>query len=95
MAWTTPRTWVADQLVNASALNLDLRDNLNILKVPIDTATGKIVAIDSTRFASLDGSSIVGIGKLSANNAWSAKNDFNAQSTTRVVLPVGVGKWAT
>jgi hypothetical protein len=29
MAWTTPRTWVAGEVVTAALLNIHLRDNLN------------------------------------------------------------------
>lgn len=31
MAWTTPRTWVAGELVTASMMNVHVRDNLNYL----------------------------------------------------------------
>lgn len=31
MAWTTPRTWTTGELVTASIMNLDHRDNLNFL----------------------------------------------------------------
>lgn len=34
MSWTTPRTWVTDELVTASVMNAHLRDNLNALKSP-------------------------------------------------------------
>ena len=34
MAWTTPRTWVASELVTATLLNTHLRDNLVALKNP-------------------------------------------------------------
>lgn len=34
MAWTTPRTWVANELVTATLLNPHLRDNLVALKNP-------------------------------------------------------------
>lgn len=33
-AWTTPKTWVTDELVTAAMLNTHLRDNLNALKTP-------------------------------------------------------------
>lgn len=36
MAWTTPRTWVAGELVTATQMNTHLRDNLNVLKTSID-----------------------------------------------------------
>ena len=31
-AWTTPRTWVADEVVTAALLNTHLRDNLDYIK---------------------------------------------------------------
>lgn len=31
MVWTTPRTWVADEIVTETQLNVHLRDNLNFL----------------------------------------------------------------
>ena len=36
MAWTTPRTWVAGETVTSALLNVQLRDNLNLLKTNID-----------------------------------------------------------
>lgn len=32
MAWTTPRTWVAEELVTATMMNTHVRDNLNALR---------------------------------------------------------------
>lgn len=32
MAWTAPRTWVVGEIVTASLMNTDIRDNLNYLK---------------------------------------------------------------
>ena len=34
MAWTTPRTWVAGELVTASIMNTHVRDNLTALLGP-------------------------------------------------------------
>lgn len=34
MAWTTPRTWVVNELVTDALLNTHVRDNLDILKNP-------------------------------------------------------------
>jgi len=36
MAWTTPRTWNAGETVTSDIMNTHIRDNLNVLKVPID-----------------------------------------------------------
>jgi len=59
MAWTTPRTWVAGELVTASMLNTHLRDNLNYLyggdygnwtpSITFDTA-GNLNVAYTTRF---------------------------------------------
>jgi voltage-gated potassium channel Kch len=32
MAWTTPRTWVAGEVVTAALMNLHVKDNLDVLK---------------------------------------------------------------
>lgn len=95
MAWTVPKTWVADELVDQLDLNTYIRDNMLILKTPMDD-TGKIIAIDSTRFANLSGTNLTGVAKLASNNDFTAgKQNFNAGSGTRLVLPVGLDKWAT
>lgn len=95
MAWTSPRTWVAGELVTEGNLNEQIRDNHNILKTSID-ANGKIVALSSAYLADLSGTNLTGLAKLaSANDFTSGKHNFNAGATTRVVLPVGSDKWAT
>ena len=87
MAWSTPRTWISGELVKADDLNAQVRDNQTILKVPIDTATGKITALTSTYFASLSTAALTGISKLSATNTHTGKNDFNGGASARVILP--------
>lgn len=62
MAWTTPRTWVAGETVTAQLMNAHVRDNLNILKTPIDD-NGKVQALSSTYLANLDGSNLTNIPK--------------------------------
>ena len=39
MAWTTPRTWTAGELVSASIMNTHVRDNLDALAAPLVTRT--------------------------------------------------------
>lgn len=52
MAWTTPATWVANQLMTPALFNLHLRDNLNWLKTrPWSTATIASQAFSSASFA--------------------------------------------
>lgn len=46
MAWTTPRTWVANETVPAATMNLHVRDNLDWLK---DALTQLNVTSDSAR----------------------------------------------
>jgi hypothetical protein len=95
MAWTTPRTWTIGELVIEDFLNQQIRDNMLLLKTSIDN-NGKIVAISSTYFASLDGSNITGVVKTAlANDFTVGIQNFNGGSTTRIVIPVGVDKWAT
>ena len=46
-AWTTPRTWVAGEIVTAAIGNLHWRDQFNILKTAIDD-TGDLRFVDAT-----------------------------------------------
>jgi len=93
MAWTTPVTWAIGQLVTASDMNAQVRDNLNHLKVLVDN-DGKIPALSSTYLGNLDGTNLTGLARLASLNTYSGVNNFNSGSG-RVVLPVGVDKWAT
>jgi len=96
MAWTTPRTWLAGELVKEGDLNAQIRDNMNVLVVPIDTSTGKISALSSATLANLDGTNLTGLAKIGAANTYTAgKQDFNGGATVRMVVPVGADKWAT
>lgn len=95
MAWHSPKTWVAGELVKEGDLNEQIRDNMLVLKTAINDS-GKIVAISATYFASLDGTNLTGLAKLAAGNTFSAGvQDFNGGSTTRFIAPVGSDKWAT
>ena len=58
MAWTTPKTWSADELVGAANLNTHIRDNMNELKDPpfyhsAITANWSASATDYTGVSSL------------------------------------------
>lgn len=44
-AWSTPRTWVPGELITAGIMNAHVRDQLNILKVPINDS-GQIELAD-------------------------------------------------
>ncbi len=45
MAWTTPRTWVTDEVLTAALLNTHLRDNLNWLKTRVDTLSTRVISL--------------------------------------------------
>ena len=95
MAWTTPKSWTIGELVSASDMNEQVRDNMDHLKLIVD-ATGKIPAISSTYFSSLSGANLTGVAKLAADNDFTAGvQSFNAGAGTRLVLPTGADKWAT
>jgi hypothetical protein len=95
MAWTTPRTWLAGELVKEGDLNAQIRDNELILKTALNDS-GKIIAISATYFADLSGANLTGVVKTASANTYTAGvNSFNGGSTVRVILPVGADKWAT
>ncbi len=95
MAWTTPRTWSSGELVGASHLNEQLRDNQTVLKAAL-TDAGKIVALNTTYFASVDGSALTGVGKTALDTDYTdGVHNFGGGSGTRLVVPVGTSKWAT
>jgi len=94
MAWATPKTWAIGQLVGASDLNEQVRDNFTHLKLLVDN-DGKIPALNSTYLGDTSGVNLTGVAKLAAGNDFTAGvQNFNGGGTTRVVVPVGADKWA-
>jgi hypothetical protein len=93
MAWTTPATWTPNQLVTATDLNQQIRDNMTILAVPVDTATGKISALSSSTLADLSGANLTGVVKTASANTLTAKNTYSGAG--RLVIPTGADKWGT
>ena len=47
MAWVTPRTWTSGQLVLASQLNIDIRDNMNTTAAATMSAQGDLLIATS------------------------------------------------
>ena len=43
MAWVSPRTWTSGQLVLASQLNVDIRDNMNTTAAATMTGQGDLL----------------------------------------------------
>lgn len=94
MAYVPPITWTLGQLVGATVLNEQLRDNLTFFKVLVND-DGKIPALSSTYVADLDVSALTGVAKLAESNDFTdGVHDFGAGANTRLVIPVGTNKYA-
>lgn len=71
MAWTTPRTWVAGEVVTASIMNTHVRDNLDDLDTRMDTAPQLAQATETiTAAGSLANASNVTVLLLDLNAAY-------------------------
>jgi hypothetical protein len=92
MAWTTPRTWASAEVPTAAQFNEHIRDNLLVLKTTRDS-NGRIYAISSSYFASLDPANLTGLASLSAatNSFTSGRTRFIG--TSRLIVPVGADKY--
>jgi hypothetical protein len=89
MAWTSPKTWAAAEVPTAALFNAHVRDNSALLKTSIND-DGKFIALSSTYVADLDGSLLTAIVHLAAATEFTAgKNDFGADTSTRIIVPVG------
>lgn len=94
MAWTTPRTWVDSEVPTAAMMNAQIRDNFLHLKTSF-VDDGRVAALTSSYLASLDGTNLTGLMKLASDNSITAgKQNFNAGTGTRFVVPVGADKYA-
>jgi hypothetical protein len=103
MAWTAPKTWAAGDIATANVsavgppqkvpLNLIVRDNLLVLKGPF-SSTGKVVALDAAHVEQLHGYALEGVGHTDRGNQYTARNDFNAGTSTRLIVPVGPDRYA-
>jgi hypothetical protein len=95
VAWTTPRTWAASDVPTAStgatALNAQVRDNLNVLKTPLDD-NAKVTALNSATVADLSGANLTGVAKLASDNTYSG--GAHDHSAARFRAPVGTDKSA-
>ena len=91
MAWTAPRTWVADEVATAALMNAHLRDNLEVLKVTRNAA-GRIYDLSAATLANLSGANVTGIVKPAGANAFTAGRT-RFLGTSRLVVPVGADKY--
>lgn len=92
MTWTSPRTWVDGETPTGALFNAHLSDNMAVLKVSRDDL-GRVRGLTSSYVADLDGTSLTGLAKTGASNAFTAaRHRFNS-GLLRV--PVGADKYAT
>jgi hypothetical protein len=68
MSFTTPRTWVTDEVVTSSLLNTHVRDNLLSLRHPYHTENTEIEVIsDATQVSLFTSAPTISGGDLGAN----------------------------
>jgi hypothetical protein len=85
MAWTNPRTWVANvTAITAAALNTDLRDNLNYLKGLLDgtgsdtvTVPGTLVVDDANYSLLMSGGTLPAINVDTGGDIWFYNRPIN------------------
>lgn len=93
MAWTAPITWADDAVYDAADFNEQIRDNFALLKTPLSDV-GRVLAISSAYFSSLDGTNLTGVALVGAGNTYTAGvQNFSGGATARVILPVGADKY--
>lgn len=85
MAWTTPRTWVYNEVVTAALFNAQLRDNEGIISTAINS-NGKVRGLSSTYLANLSGANLEGVPQNADDQEYTGQNDY---SGGKVVVPVG------
>lgn len=93
MPWTAPRTWTNSEVPTAVQMNQQLRDNLLVLKTP-RADTGRFLGLTSSTLDNLSGGALTGVLKTDGGNTVTARHRFNQGTTARLVIPVGVDKWA-
>ncbi len=82
--------------VTAASGNVDIEGTLTTgsSSVQLTSAGGKIQAISSTYFDSLDGTNLTGIAKLASSNTYTAINKFFTYSETKTAPTIGGGALA-
>ena len=91
--WVSPRTWTSGQLVLASQLNVDIRDNMNTTAAATMTAQGDLIygsAANTPARLAKDTNATRYLSNTGTDNnpAWAQVNVANGVTGT---LPVGSG----
>jgi hypothetical protein len=84
MAWTTPRTWVATNILAAAQLNTDIRDNENFLR----TAHACRVYKSATQTVASGNTDVVSFNTEDYDT--DTLHD-NATNNSRITIPTGFG----
>jgi hypothetical protein len=85
MAWTTPRTWVAGELVTAGLMNTHVRDNLSELRA---TPSSRCVAYHSAAVSAASGLATTVLA-LDSEEVDSASMHDTVTNNSRVTIPSG------
>lgn len=94
MPWTAPRTWTNGEIPTAANMNEQIRDNMLVLKTP-RADTGRFLGLTTATVQDLSGAAITGVAKTESGNVFTAgRHRFNQGAASRVVVPVGMDKWA-
>jgi hypothetical protein len=92
MAWTTPRTWVDDEVVTAALLNTHIRDNVSFLAEPLGA---KVFMTERTQVATGAYTTVswpVASGTRPSPVAWDTGSCWSSGNPSR--LTTGrAGKW--
>lgn len=85
MAWTTPRTWTANELVTAAICNTHIRDNLNFLK------SAHVVLVHKSANQTLTAGA--GATAITFNSEIDDTDTFHdtATNNSRLTVPSGLG----
>lgn len=88
MSWTSPRTWAAGETETAAIFNSALRDNLNVIKTPIDNSGRIMLGIRGVYYG---GSTTVGANSNAAGSGDTTLSTFTTTIPTGVFVNPGDG----
>jgi len=86
MAWTTPRTWVYNEVVSESHFDAQISNNMLVI-ADVVNSVGKVADIKTGTLADLSGANLTGLPLVGGDNDYSAEANFAGGT---LVVPVGV-----
>lgn len=91
VTWTVPRTWVHGEVVTATMLNEQLRDNESVIKVSRNDL-GRVSALNSSTVADLSAANLTGLAVPGAGNTFTT-GKTRLRGAARFQFPVGADRW--